>query len=62
MVNIPKAREMLRRVVATHKLPKFIGKEPKEKVFTSGDKRKEKKKVVIIHMHAPPVTIKRLSS
>ena len=61
-MNIPKAREMLRRVVETHKLPKFIGKEPKEKVFMSGDKQKmeEKKKKVIVLLMAPLLTDKLL--
>ena len=46
----------------THKLPMFIGKELKEKVFPSGDKQKmeqEKKKVIFL-LTAPPLTDKLL--
>ena len=44
---LPKAKETLKRVVDIRKLPKFIGKEPKNDMFKGGDMKIVKEKVVV---------------
>ena len=44
---LPKAKETLKRVVDIRKLPKFIGKEPKNDMFKGGDMKIAEEKVVV---------------
>ena len=44
---LPKAKKTLERVVDIRKLPKFIGKEPKDDVLKGGDMKIVEEKVVV---------------